>query len=220
MRKYFKHEFITFPHEELEEKIVPNEGRYYKLPSGVWVKSVTTIIGEKTDKTFLEKWKERVGIEEANKISRIASIRGKIFHAIAESYLLNCDNYPKGITPLHIESFKQIRPYLAANVNSVLGLESSLYSETLKTAGRTDLLCKWNGIETVVDFKTSLKPKKEEWIENYFIQATCYSMMIEELTGIHIPQFVILIANDEDCIGQCFIKKTDSYREKVLEIFA
>ena len=94
----------------------------------------------------------------------------------------------------------------------------------MKTAGRTDVFCRFQGLNTILDFKTSTREKKEEWIENYFIQATTYAIMAEEMykefRSVSIPQVAILIAiEDGEVPYQLFVKKTRDYREKVYQIF-
>ena len=88
----------------------------------------------------------------------------------------------------------------------------------MKAAGTADCIADWNGIPSIIDFKTSRKEKKEEWIENYFLQATTYALMFEERIGICIPQIVILIAVD-DQEPQVFIKHKLGYIDKVKAIF-
>jgi genome maintenance exonuclease 1 len=88
----------------------------------------------------------------------------------------------------------------------------------LKTAGRTDLLAGWQGVNSIIDFKTSKRPKKEQYIENYFIQATCYSLMAEERTALKFPQIVIVIAVDHED-PQIFVRNRGQYVDRVLEIF-
>jgi genome maintenance exonuclease 1 len=99
-----------------------------------------------------------------------------------------------------------------------LGIEYPLYSKRLKTAGRTDLIAEWDGSLAIIDFKTSRKPKKQEWVKNYFLQATCYSLMLQERTGIVCPDIVILISVD-DHEPQVFHKKRKDYLEEVVRIF-
>lgn len=215
-RKQFEHDFLKF--EDLNAETIDG-ARYYRLPDGSLVKSVTTIIGEKSDKTALMEWKKRVGEEEAQKISTQAAVRGTAMHTICERYLLNEEHYPRSAMPSNIDSFKKIRPFIDRNIDKVYGLESPLYSYTLKTAGRTDCIASWNGVPTIVDFKTSRKLKKPEWIENYFIQATTYALMCEERTGLHIPQLVILISVDHED-PQLFSFPCDMFYDKVKQIFS
>ena len=127
--------------------------------------------------------------------------------------------------PLHIELFNHIRTILDKSVEVIYGNEIALFSHTLKTAGRTDMFCRFQGIDTIVDFKTATKDKKEQWIEDYFLQSTCYAIMLEEVykdvQKIHIPQIAIVVAvEDGEEKQQLFVKKTSEYREKVLSFFA
>lgn len=210
----FEHSFY-----ELQDlnAVVIDGNRYYELPDGSKVKSVTTIIGEASDKSALEKWKKRVGEAEAQKISTQAANRGTALHAICESYMLNQDT-PKDSMPINVEAFRQLKPLLDKNIGKVFGVESPLYSKTLQTAGRTDCVAEWNGVPSIIDFKTSKKPKKEEWIENYFIQTTTYALMFEERTGLKIPQIVVMIYVDHED-PQIFIKRAKDYYGRVRDIF-
>jgi genome maintenance exonuclease 1 len=86
------------------------------------------------------------------------------------------------------------------------------------------MFCRFQGLDTVVDFKTATKDKKDGWIEDYFLQSTCYAIMLEEVYGdiiLHeIPQIAIVIAvEDGENKQQLFVKKTSDYREKVLNVF-
>ena len=120
--------------------------------------------------------------------------------------------------PVNVESFKPIKEILDKHVDNIFGIELPLYNRGLKCAGRTDLVAEFDGTLSIIDFKTSKKMKKAEWIENYFLQATTYSLMAEELTDLKVPQIVILIAVDGE-EPQVFIKNRDQYVTKVKEIF-
>ena len=214
-RKQFEHQFLqnfNLPRVDIDGK------RHYRLPDGSLAKSVTTAISDSMDKTHLYEWRKRVGEDEANKISNQAAVRGTAIHTICESYLLNEPSYPEGTMPSNIESFKQLKPYIDANIGLLYGIEHRLYSTKLKAAGTADCICEWNGITTIVDFKTSRKLKKEEWIQNYYLQATTYAMMAEELFNIEVPQFAIMITVDHED-PQIFVKKKAPYVSRVLEIF-
>jgi len=198
-----------------------NGQRYYVLPDGVTkLKSVTTIIGERTDKTALLEWKKRVGEAEAQKITTQAARRGTAIHSIAERYVLNEENYyGEKEMPANIDSFKPIKQILDDHVDNVLGIEIPLYSKSLGCAGRTDLIAEYDGTLSVIDFKTSRKLKKAEWIENYFIQATCYAMMFEWIYRIAVPQIVIIITVDDEKTPQVFKLERSQYVNRVLELF-
>ena len=212
--KEFFHNPVNLP--DLETVSVDGK-RHYVTPGGTFP-SVTTVLGEKLSKDGLIAWRKRVGEEEANKISTQAANRGTAIHALAEAYLMNDGNWKRGAMPTNLETFSRIKPHLDLNVGTIYGVEVPLWSDKLKTAGRTDLLAGWHGINSVVDFKTSRKIKKEEHIESYFLQATCYSLMAEERTGIKFPQIAIIIAVDHE-ETQVFVKQRDKYVQRVLGIF-
>jgi len=218
LRKHFRHNFV--PTVELTTETIDGQ-RHYVLPDGVTkLKSVTTIIGERTDKTALLEWKKRVGEEEAQKISVQAARRGTAIHSIAERYVLNEDNfYGEKEMPINVESFKPIKQILDDHVDNILGVEIPLYSKALGCAGRTDLIAEYDGTLSVIDFKTSKRMKKAEWIENYFIQATCYAMMFEWIYKIAVPQIVIVITVDDEKTPQVFKLERSQYVNRVLEIF-
>ncbi|CAB4140779.1 hypothetical protein UFOVP395_114 [uncultured Caudovirales phage] len=190
--------------------------RHYLTPEGVFP-SVTTVLSRKTSKQSLDEWRARVGEEEANRIMKLATDRGTAVHNICENYILNKE-YRIGVMPTDMHTFLQIKPYLDLNVGSVYAVEAPLWSSRLKTAGRTDLLAGWQGVNSIIDFKTSKRPKKEQYIENYFIQATCYSLMAEERTALKFPQIVIVIAVDHED-PQIFVRNRGQYVDRVLEIF-
>lgn len=215
IRKQFNHNLV--PEVSLKEEYIDGK-RYYVLPDGQKFRSVTTVIGDYFPKTGLTEWRKRVGDKEANKIMVQAARRGTAVHSICEKYVLNEENYAKDVMPSHLQAFKDIQKLLDESVDNILGVELPLYSVVLKTAGRCDLIAEYNGIPSIIDYKTSKKEKKEEWIENYFIQTTCYAMMFSWIYKINIPQIVIMISVDGDN-PQLFVKETKKYVDRVLEIF-
>ena len=213
--KYFDYQQLA----EIELTTTQIEGkRFYVHPDGSKFKSVTTILGERTDKSGILEWRKRVGEEEANRISTQAATRGTAVHLLCERYLRNEDDYLRKAMPSNIASFKDLQKILDENIDIIYANEIPLFSHRLKAAGRCDLIAKFGNINSIVDFKTSRKPKQEEWIQNYFLQATAYSLMAEEMYDIKIPQIVIMITVDgED--PQIFIKDRKDYVDRVLEIF-
>ena len=195
--------------------------RYYYTPEGNLYPSITTILKEsktKTEKASLENWRNLpwIGPAEADRITGQAANRGTQLHSLIEHYLKG-DNveFPN---PFVLGLFKQLRPFLDKNVSNIMGLEFPLYSDTLKIAGTADLLCKWNGINSIVDFKTARKEKlNEDYIKHYFFQCCFYSMAYTELYGIEIPQIVILMAQ-EGCEEQIFIKERKDYSDKTIKL--
>ena len=197
----FKHLNIhNFPN--LKAKTT-EQGRRYFVEGNAYP-SVTTVIGEMKKKSILE-WRRKVGEEEANSISKRATTRGNKCHKLAEDYLSNkpLDRYRDDV--LSLGMFHQIRPYID-KINNIHALEESLYSHTLKLAGRVDCIAEYDNELAIIDFKTSTKFKREEWIQDYFSQETAYAIMFQELTGLKVKQLVTIIAV-ETGTPQVFIKK-------------
>lgn len=218
LRKTFKH--LLVPRVELETETI-NGQRHYVLHDGTRLKSVTTLLSERLDKSALLEWKARVGEEEANKISTQAARRGTAIHGIAERYIMNEESYySKGEMPVNIESFKPIKKELDDHVGTVLGVELALWSKALGCAGRTDLVAEYDGKVSIIDFKTSRKPKREDWIESYFLQSTIYSMLFERIYHISVPQVVIIITVDDEPKAQTFVMDRAKYVNRVLEVLA
>jgi genome maintenance exonuclease 1 len=170
------------------------------------------------DKTALLEWRAKVGEEEARKISTQAARRGTAVHSLAERYVLNEEDYLRGAMPSGVDAFKSLQTLIDKHVDNILGIELPLYSVALKTAGRCDLIAEFDGVPSIVDFKTSRRLKKEEWIESYFLQTTVYSMMFEYMYKIQIPQIAIMIAVDHE-EPQLFVKDRGDYVNKVIDIF-
>ena len=194
-----------------------DSGRKYVTPNGERYPSVTTVLGELNKKAILE-WRKRVGEEQANKISGRASRRGTKLHSLCEQYLLGdlSDMKRRSLMPLDKMMFNQLKSSLDENVNNIHCLEQALYSHKLRIAGRVDLIAEWNGELSVIDFKSSTKEKKEENIQNYFMQCTAYSEMFEEITGIEINKIVVAIATEEQ-VPQFFIKHKKDYLDKLVK---
>jgi len=220
LRKIFEHALV--PSTALTAEIIEGQ-RFYTLPDGITkVKSVTTILGQKLNKDSLLEWKSRVGEEEANRVSTQAARRGTAVHEMAEKYILNHDMKPvfRKEMPVNVETFKTIQIALDAHVGKVFGIETQLYSKSLQCAGRTDLVAEYDGVMSIIDFKTSRRIKLEQHIESYFIQTTVYSMMFEWMYKIKVPQIVIIIAVDDEPVPQIFVKERAKYTNRVFEIFA
>jgi ATP-dependent exoDNAse (exonuclease V) beta subunit len=216
-RKLFNHKFVPFV--ELTTETIGGQ-RHYVLPDGLTkLKSVTTILSEKMDKTALNEWKARVGHEEAQKITTQAARRGTAIHNMAERYVLNEQHILSTDMPINVESFKPIQNILDNHVDNIMGVELPLYSKALKCAGRTDLVAQYDGTLSIIDFKTSKKLKKAEWIESYFLQSSVYSMMFEWTYKIAVPQIVIIITVDNEKTPQVFKLERSQFVDRVLEVF-
>lgn len=185
--------------------------RFYVTPEGNHYPSVTTVLGEYGDKSGIERWKERVGEEEANKILTKASRRGTGVHLLCEKLLLGQELELNKQLPNQVALFKQLSPVLDSRVDVVRASECALYSNKLKIAGRCDAVVRFDGVESILDFKTSSSPKQEKYIQNYFLQATLYSCMLYEMIGFKTPQIVIAIAVESQDHPQIFVKQTNEF---------
>ena len=191
-------------------------GRKYFTPEGKAYPSITTVLGV-LNKEGIIAWRQRVGEAEANRISQQAATRGTAVHKLAEDYLDNKEDWNKGAMPSNLQSFNDLKSILDQRLNNVWFQEEFLYSDRLKCAGQVDCIAEFDGQLSIVDFKTSRKPKKEEWITNYFIQASFYAAAFYERTSIPIKQGVILITVDGS-EPQVFKVNTYDYLEHFLSV--
>ena len=191
-----------------------NGKRFYETPSGKLYPSITSILSEFSKKSIQE-WRNRVGAEEANKVSGKASRRGTRLHSVCERYIQNEDEFLTGELPHIVELFKTIEPFLD-RIDNVHGVELGLYSDHFGVAGRTDLIAEFDGKLSVIDYKTSNRTKKKEWCESYFAQGSFYAIAYEELTQIPVSQVVIVIAVDNDQ-PQLFVEKRNDWADKIWE---
>jgi CRISPR/Cas system-associated exonuclease Cas4 (RecB family) len=197
---------------DLKSQTFPDGKRYYTTPDGVKLPSVTTVIGAKGKQAILE-WRKRVGDEEANKISRKATSRGTNVHTLCERYL---NNESLGdIMPDAKEMFLPLKPILN-RINNIHYQECALWSLQLGMAGRVDCIAEFDGVLSVIDFKTSRRPKKKEDIDNYFAQCVAYACMYEEMIGVGIDQIVIIMAV-EGSEPLVFVEKTENHLNTLLE---
>ena len=203
----FKHVGCDIDYELTTETI--NGKRHYVTPGGNKYPSVTTITSQYNKQSIME-WRKRVGEEEANRISSKAAGRGTRVHTMCENYLNNQEDYLQKQMPDAIVMFNTLQPLLNDYVNNIHALEVPLYSDYLRTAGRVDCIAEFDGAISVIDFKTSSKPKEDKWIQNYYMQCSAYAVMFEERTGIPVPRIVVMIAVDGDK-AQIFVKKRNDY---------
>jgi genome maintenance exonuclease 1 len=198
------------------EQINTETGRYYKTPAGNLYPSATTVIGDESKQGIIE-WRARVGEEEANRISKKATSRGTRIHEMCEAYVDNTPLIKKDYSYQDLEMFNQIKHILDEHVDSIHMQEERLYSDFLEMAGTVDLVAKYDGKLSIIDFKTSTKIKETAWIKGYLMQASAYAIMYEERTSIAVNQTVIIIAVDDEMSPQIFIQKRDEYVPQLLE---
>lgn len=190
--------------------------RFYVTPDGKHYPSVTTVTSLHSEQAIAQ-WRKRVGEEAANRISNKASTRGTAVHKLFEDYINNDPDFRKGHMPSNVESFNVLKPVLDEKLDNVVMQEVPLYSHFLRVGGRVDCIADWEGRLSVIDFKTAKRPKKKDQIDGYFMQASAYCVMFEELTGIPIDQIVVAITVD-DMKPQVFVEKRDNYIKGFIEL--
>lgn len=194
---------MTFTHIDLNLSPLHRElidgVRYYTIDGkNKKLVSITSVISH-YKKDFFDKWRKKVGEEEANKITKRATSRGTDTHTLIENHLLNKE-LPT-VQPISEHLFKIAKPTLN-RINNIHCLESSLYSEVLGVAGSVDTIAEFDGELAVIDYKTSKQPKPVEWIEGYFVQAMFYGMALYEMTGIQVKKLVIIMTCEN---GECVV---------------
>ena len=183
-----------FIHNDTDLSLLPNtkgkkiEGyRFYDI-DGQNYPSVTSILGIRK-KEGLQKWRDSIGEDVANWEMNRAARRGKSFHKLVEQYLNNETPSIRDVLPLGL--FRLAKPYID-QINNIRLLEKIMVSPKLTIAGQVDCVAEYNGKLSVIDFKSANKERKEDWIENYFLQCTAYSSMYEETFGEKIEHIVKL----------------------------
>lgn len=206
MKNFIHHEFPVL------KRIDSDNGRLYETPEGNRYPSVTTVLGKMSEKS-IQAWRNRVGEEEANRVSTRASARGTQIHSYCESFLLG--------ESLQVNMFDQdmwnnMKPYVD-KIDNIHALEKMMYTDKLRLAGTVDCIADYEGELSIIDFKTSGRLKDVDKIENYFMQATAYSIMFEEQFGIKVPNIVILIGVDNEQ-PQIFKKTRKDFITKLVDL--
>ena len=163
----------------------------YRLPS------VTTILGKTKDQKFLQDWIAKKGAKEAERIKNLSSKRGTSMHKFLEHHVLGTGY--DDLTGLGQEAKSMAEKVIEiglAPVEEYYGSEVTLYYPGLY-AGSTDLVCLHNGVETVVDFKQANRPKKKEWIEDYYLQIAAYAMAHDYVHNSKIQKGVIMVCTPD-----------------------
>ena len=212
----FKHEPIDLGYTDLVATTT-DTGRTYACPDNRNYPSITTVLSILSEDA-IRAWRERVGEEEANKISNRASTRGTAVHAVLERYVDNEEDYLQDANLIVRSNFMEVKDIIDNNLTTVYAQEAPLFSDHLGVAGRVDCVGVWNGKNSIIDYKTAAKPKKKEWCEGYFVQEAAYAIMWEERTGMPITQLVTVIAGDQG--PQIFIEHRDNWTKKLLETIA
>ncbi len=195
-RRIFNHKPASFGYSDLITESISGR-RYYSTPDGSKYPSITTVLGS-LSKDSIEEWKRRVGEEEANRISKIATERGLQVHGIIEKYLMNEENYFENSSLIAQTNFNSVKSIIDKCIGDIYGIEIPLYSDYLKVAGRCDCIAEWDGVLSIIDWKTSKRIKSKEDITSYFLQKSAYAIMFEERTRQPIVNLVTVMTVDDE----------------------
>jgi genome maintenance exonuclease 1 len=186
LKNFIDHEFKKLNRVQIDGV------RYYDTGDGKYP-SVTTVTGL-LSKDSIAAWRKRVGEEEANRVSSRASKRGTEIHSLCEHYLKD-----EVVEPNMFDApmFNSMKPILN-NIDNIHALESPLYSHKLRVAGTVDCIAEYNGVLSVIDFKTSGRIKSRDDIHGYFLQTSAYGYMFWEQTKLSPTQIVIIMGVDNE----------------------
>ncbi len=207
-------------------------GRIYHTPSGRYY-SVTTMLSNTKDTSGLDAWRKRVGEDEANHISKYASITGTSFHLLCEDELLNRIK-KRNVDPIAKKLFRQVSPIIKSHISKTIYSELSLYSDTLKLAGTCDGIVLWDNVLSLIDFKSCKyvpNNKDHPFIQDYWIQSEIYRFMAKERLNIQCKQsvlifsakantaskFLVLKNKDSKPVAEKAISRIKSFRKKLEE---
>jgi hypothetical protein len=207
----FNHIGVDIP--EVKTKNV-NRKRFYVTPDGLYP-SITTVLNVRK-REGLAAWRKRVGEDVANYIARTAATRGTKVHKMCEDFLNNEEVVQDNREFLPWCLFQQLKPVLEQKLNNIYAQEAGLWSDKYKVAGRVDCIAEWDGIPSIIDFKTSRSERNDEYNESYYIQAAAYAEMFEERTGTPIEQIVILVVTEDGQVQE-FVKKKHEYLPMLVE---
>jgi hypothetical protein len=202
-----------YPYQEIKRKQVDGK-RLYATESGP-LPSVTTILDKtkpREKREALANWKKRVGDKEAQRIVTEAANVGTVMHNILEYWVKN-EDYDPGNNVVHRQAkamAQVVKEHVQPNLDEVWGSEVNLYYPGLY-AGTTDLLGVWKGQPAIMDFKQTNKPKKREWIEDYFLQGAAYGLAHNALYETDIKSIAIFMCS-RDCEWQLFEVKADEFQ--------
>jgi hypothetical protein len=203
-------DLVSLP--EITAKMKGNQ-RWYTTDEGAFP-SITTVLSAKA-KNGIEQWKLRVGQEFAEKETKRCADRGTAVHLMCERFVQNHEKPTEGQQTPNISLFNRMK-FALKHISSIYAVEAPLYSSVLRVAGRCDCVGVYKGVPSIIDYKTSNSHKPTEWIEDYFIQETFYSLAFFERTGIEIPQIVTIMASERDMLPRVWVREIKPYIKPLL----
>jgi len=205
-----------YTYKKLDRQDGGGQGRVYVDDVGNKIPSVTTILSKTKDMKHLIAWKKRIGEDKAKQITEESAGLGTTMHAHLEAYVLG-EQRPGGNNYGRLMAQRMADTIIAEgliDVDEVWGVESHLYYENL-WAGTTDLVGMYMGRPAIMDFKTTIKPKKREWVEDYRLQLAAYAMAHNNIHGTNIDTTVVFMVSRE-CEFQKFVWSGHEFEESTL----
>jgi len=186
--------------------------RYYVTPEGNKYPSVTTVIGSNAKKQAgIARWRAKVGKEKAQAVSNRAAGRGTRYHKLVEDYINNeLDESKYRDQPLPWLMFHSSK-HVLDRINKVYLQEAALYSDLLRIAGRVDCIAEYDGVLSIIDFKTSAEQKKEAWLYDYYVQECAYACMLQERYQLSVKQLVTIVACENSDVQVSVVEPKKEY---------
>lgn len=207
--KLFRQELVELP----ECKLDPSHNTHvYITPDKRKYPSVTTMLSktkDEKDQKSLSDWRKRMGESVAKYIMITAGAIGRETHRLNENYInMIKDNHNYSL--LSVAHHRNFIKYLN-KISTIYGVEARLFSDKLRLAGTADLIAEYNGKLSILDYKTKRSSQSRDWMTDYLVQATAYSVMWEEMTGDKIEQIVILVSSEQNTTQE-FIESPDDFK--------
>ena len=212
---------ITQKYNYADLKRQDGDTRLYLTPDGESLPSVTTILGKTKDKTFLKKWRQKVGEKKAEQIIKDSAQIGTALHLYIERFV-NGEQY-KDLTKIGIQAEKMAKKIIDESfkdLTEIWGSEVHLYYPG-RYAGTTDMIGVYKGRPTIIDFKQTNRPKKREWVQDYLMQLSAYAVAHNKLFNTEIDQGVVLMCSRDltfqrfELLGENFTRATDAFMKKL-----
>ena len=201
--------------------------RVYLTPDGEKLPSVTTILSATKDMTHLNEWRDRIGHAKAQQITTEAAGVGTAMHSNLERFVCGMQRQP-GNNPVHVQANKMADVIIEnglSKVNEIWAMEQSLYFPGL-FSGTTDLVGVHEGEPAVMDYKQTNKPKKAEWVEDYYLQLVAYILAHNEVYGTDIKRGIVFMCSRAfeyqqfEVTAADFNKYEDMWLSKVEEYYS
>ena len=216
-RKVFNLDLVDLP--KIKRVTVDGKRHYVREDGEVYMPypSVTTVTSScKKLQAGLAQWRRKVGKETAQKISTQASQRGTSVHQLIEDYCQNQETEGT-VMPNAREMFTRLRDVADEHIDNIRVIEGLMYSDHLRTAGTVDMIAEFDGVLSVIDWKTAARRKTRSKIYNYFKQEAAYAVMFEEMTGTPVTQLVTVITSAEGD-SQVFVEHRDEWIPEFIKL--